>query len=253
MRPVFGGIGVALITIFDESGELDVRATVEHAQRLVGLGVGAVVVAGSTGEALSLSLEERADLLKAVRAELSDVPVIAGTGAPSTREAVHLTSQAVDLGADAVLVLSPFRSDRCVPYYEKIRKAAGATPVIAYHWPAMSPPGIPIDVLPELPVDGCKDSSGDAERLLVTLTKWGGPLYVGSSALLALAGGAGCAGAIVSLANADPEGCIRAFSGDFKAQLELIPGHLAAVSDFPRGIKELASRRFGTSVSARMG
>jgi 4-hydroxy-tetrahydrodipicolinate synthase len=252
----FTGVGVALLTLFDDRGDLDPRASAEHAARLVELGVRAVVVAGSTGEAASLSSEERIELLEAVRSAVppsAGVPVIAGTGAPSARQAVALTAAACDHGADAVLVLSPPGAADPRPYYDAVAKAAGATPVLAYHWPALSPPGIPLDVLGDLPVAGCKDSSGDAGRLLATLSGYGQPLYVGSSALLALAGPLGCAGAILALANADPEGCVAAFSGNAAAQLALAEAHDRATSEFPKGIKALTAGRFGTSTISRMG
>jgi 4-hydroxy-tetrahydrodipicolinate synthase len=250
---LFTGVGVALITLFDESGEVDATATADHAARLVELGVRAVVVAGSTGEAAALSLEERVSLLEAVRLELPDkVPLIAGTGAPSSRQAVMLTSAARDHGADAVLVLSQRGVADPRPYYEAVFKAAGETPVIAYHWPAMSPPGIPVSVLPQLPIAGCKDSSGDPERLLSAITSWDGSLYVGSSAILSFAGPLGCAGAILGLANAAPEQCIAAFSGDLSAQRELFAAHKKASTDFPLGIKHLTAERFGTSSITRI-
>ena len=179
--------------------------------------------------------------------------MIAGTGAPSARQAVALTTAACEHGADAVLALSPPGAADPRPYYDLAAKAAGATPVLAYHWPALAPPGIPVSLLADLPVAGCKDSSGDAGRLLATLAAYDQPLYVGSSALLALAGPIGCAGAILALANADPEGCIAAFGGDALAQRGLAEGHHQAVTDFPRGIKALTARRFGTSPVARMG
>jgi 4-hydroxy-tetrahydrodipicolinate synthase len=251
--PLFTGVGVALVTLFDESGEVDAPATADHAVRLIELGVRAVVVAGSTGEAAALSLDERASLLEAVRAKLPHkVPLIAGTGAPSSRQAVMLTSAARDLGADAVLVLSPMGAADSRPYYEAAFKAAGEMPIIAYHWPAMSPPGIPVSVLPELPIAGCKDSSGEPERLLSTLTSWDGPLYVGSSAILSFAGPLGCAGAILGLANAAPEQCIAAFGGDFSAQRELFAAHKRASNDFPAGVKHLTAQRFGTSPITRI-
>ena len=252
----FTGVGVPIVTLFDDQGDLDAAATAEHAARLVELGVRAVVVAGSTGEAASLSPEERTELLVAVRSaipESTGVPVIAGTGAPSARQAVALTAAACDNGADALLVLSPPGAADPRPYYDAVAKAADATPVLAYHWPALSPPGIPLAVLGELPVAGCKDSSGDADRLLETCASYEQALYVGSSALLALAGPLGCAGAILALANADPEGCIAAFSGDASAQLGLAESHREAVSAFPRGIKAATARRFGTSTVTRMG
>jgi hypothetical protein len=63
----------------------------------------------------------------------------------------------------------------------------------------------------------------------------------------------GCAGAILALANADPEGCIAAFSGDFDAQRKLAEGHRRAVAGFPGGIKRLTAERFGTSTTTRLG
>ncbi|HEX2179414.1 MAG TPA: dihydrodipicolinate synthase family protein, partial [Actinomycetota bacterium] len=207
--PVFTGVGVALVTLFDTGGNVDAPATAAHAARLVELGVRAVVVAGSTGEASAISLEERAGLLHQIRPIVpAGISLIAGTGAPSARQAVSLTRSACDEGVDAVLTLSPPGVSDPGPYYRSVAEAAGEVPVLAYHWPAMAAPGIQVEALAGLPIAGCKDSSGDADRLLHALTTWGGPLYTGSSALLAYAGPLGCAGAILALANADPEGCI---------------------------------------------
>jgi 4-hydroxy-tetrahydrodipicolinate synthase len=252
---VFEGVAVALLTLFTDDGELDVAATAEHAARLVGLGVRAVVVAGTTGEAAALSADERVALLEGVRAAVppSAAPVIAGTGAPSARQAVGYTQAAVAAGADAVLALSPPGAPDPRPYYERVAEAAGAKPVLAYHFPAVSPPGIPVPALAELPVSGCKDSSGDGDRLLETVSTWPRPLYVGSSALLALAGPLGCAGAILTLANAEPERCAAAFAGDAKAQLALADAHRESAVALPAGIKRLTARRFGTSTVRRMG
>jgi 4-hydroxy-tetrahydrodipicolinate synthase len=107
-------------------------------------------------------------------------------------------------------------------------------------------------VLPKLPVAGLKDSSGDPDRLLAELD-WGKPLYTGSSALLSFAGPLGCAGAILALANVEPDGCITAFTGDPDAQRRLAGAHLASRLHFPRGLKEMMAARFGTSPVCRMG
>jgi 4-hydroxy-tetrahydrodipicolinate synthase len=252
--PVFRGVGVALLTLFDERGDVDVAATAGHAARLVDLGVAAVVVAGSTGEAAALDPDERAALLTAVLAGVGDrVPVIAGTGAPSARQAGRLTARAGELGAAAALVLSPPGAADPRPYYDDVAKAAPDLPLLAYHFPAASQPGIPLDLLDGLPVVGCKDSSGDAERLLEELALFDRPMYTGSSALLSFAGPVGCAGAILALANAEPEDCIAALAGDAGAQRRLTSPHLEARRSFPRGLKELTAARFGTSVVARLG
>ena len=241
------------MTLFDDGGRLDALATADLALRLVEAGVAAVVVAGSTGEAAALDLEERSELLGAVRAAVRSVPVIAGTGAPSARQAAVYTERAVDDGADAVLVLSPPGTSDPRAYYEIVAKHAGSVPMLAYHFPSVSPPGIPVATLADLPVDGCKDSSGDANRLLLTVTTWDRPLYTGSSALLSFAGPLGCVGAILGVANAEPELCISAFDGDAAAQLRLARPHFTAQAAFPSGIKALTALRFGTSTAYRMG
>jgi 4-hydroxy-tetrahydrodipicolinate synthase len=253
-EPVFTGVGVALVTLFDDHGEVDAPATAHLAARLADRGVRAVVPAGSTGEAAALSGDERTALVREIRARIPDeVPVIAGTGAASAAQAATLTRAAIDAGADAVLVLSPPRSADPGPYYEAVREAAGDTPVLAYHFPGVSPPGIPVSHLPKLPVDGIKDSSGDADRLLELAVGYERPVYVGSSALLVQAGAIGCAGAILAAANVEPETAAAAFGGDGHAQRHLFEAHRAVSDRFPKGLKEALAERFGVSARSRMG
>ncbi len=250
--PLFRGVGVALLSFFDDSRALDTDATASHAAYLAEHGVEAVVVAGTTGEAPFLTPEERTGLLRAVRAGVpSSLPVIAGTGAPSIRAAVDLTTRAVSDGADGVLVLSPPDAGDVVGYYEAVVESAGSVPVIAYHYPDVSPPGIPVKDLARLPVAGCKDSTGDPERLLEELIIWDRPVYTGSSAMLSFAGPMGARGAILGLANLEPERCVRAFAGDMDAQRELVDAHLVSRERFPAALKELVAARFGTPTTTR--
>jgi len=252
-QPLFTGVGVALATFFDAAGDVDDRATAEHAARLVDLGVRAVVVAGSTGEAAALTEDERAGLLAAVRSAVPGVPVLAGTGAAWSGLAVRQTERARDGGADAVLTLSPPRVADPTAYYRAVGQAAGPMPVLGYHFPAVSPPGIPVELLPELPVAGCKDSSGDADRLLRTRASFQGWLYVGSAALCSMAGPLGCTGAILAVANAEPELSVAAFAGDPDAQLRLLPAHLECGQHWPHGLKARVAARFDTPTATRMG
>ena len=235
---------------------LTLAGTGELAARLVDLGVKAVVVGGTTGEAAALDPDERSELLAAVRKAVpqgSGVPVIAGAGSPSARQAARLTTAARDEGADAVLALSPpgTSDPRC--YYESVAQAAGRVPVLAYHYPAVSAPGIPLSSLADLAVAGMKDSSGDPGRLLETLDTWDRPVYPGNSALVTLAGALGCPGAILALANAVPELCTSAFAGDAQAQLKLAAPRRRTEGRFPAGLKQLVGERFGYSTKARMG
>lgn len=251
--PIFTGVGVALVTLFDDDGEIDAPATADHAARLVDAGVSAVLVAGSTGEAGALDADERSDLLLAVASAVDGrVPVLAGTGAPSARQARLLSIRAAADGADAVLVLSPPQASDPRPYYERVASAVDI-PVLAYHYPRVSSPGVPVDVLGQLPVAGIKDSSGDAERLILEAEEIGSGLYTGHPALVHLAGAIGCAGAILALANVDPEGCRRAWEGDGDCQRELINGHRAQALAGIAGLKRTLCALHGTSPTVRLG
>ncbi|HET9061136.1 MAG TPA: dihydrodipicolinate synthase family protein [Acidimicrobiales bacterium] len=251
--PIFNGVGAALVTLFREDGDLDAGATAELACRLVECGIAAVVVAGTTGEAFALDPAERAELIGTVKSALAStgVPVIAGTGAPTGRQAARLTAQARQAGADGVLTLSPAGAGDPRPYYEMVSIAADGLPLLAYHYPKVSTPGISLEVLADLPVDGIKDSSGDAARLLATLDSWDKPVYPGASSLTFLASQLGCPGMILALANAEPETCIAAWRGDAGAQLKLAKSRNAEAAG-ARGIKKLVAARFGSPATCRV-
>jgi 4-hydroxy-tetrahydrodipicolinate synthase len=253
-EPLFTGVGVALATLFDDGGEVDAKATADLAATLVDLGIRGVVVAGSTGEASALTTEERVALLTETRRAVpSKVPVIAGTGAPSARQAAALTRDAREAGADAVLALCPPRNIDPRPYYDAVAEAAGELPALAYHFPQTAPPGISLEALPDLPVQGMKDSSGDPERLLSELEVFDHPVYVGAAMLLLMAGSLNIAGAILAVANVDPEHSIAAFAGDPAAQRSLLGAHKRVRTRFPSGLKDAIADRFNTSRVTRLG
>lgn len=242
-QPLFDGVAVALVSFFDEDDNLMVEQTAELAAHLAGRGVRAVAVAGTTGEPWLLSAEDRVALVKACKRVLpADVPVLVGTGHAEQDEAVRLTRAMRDSGADAALALAPPGVADCRPYYEAVAAASDGLPVLGYHFPLVAPPGIAIEHLRELPIAGLKDSSADADRLIATLADYEGPVYVGSSAYLALAGPMGATGAILALANVEPEGCAAALGGDMDAQRHLAPLHLRSLQDFPRGLKAMLSK-----------
>jgi 4-hydroxy-tetrahydrodipicolinate synthase len=250
--PLFSGVGVALVTLFDGDGELDAAATARLASHLVEQGVRGVLVVGSTGEAAALDPAERSAVLTAVRSAVGGrVPVLAGTGAPSARQAVELSRRAAADGADALLALSPPGTDDPRPYYDAIARAVD-TPLLAYHYPDRSAPGIPVELVCELPVAGIKDSSGDPARLAVEIDEQGRGVYTGSAALALQAAAMGATGAILALANVDPEGCIRAWDGDGACQRALVSGHRAGALRGVAGLKRVLHGLYGTSMVARL-
>lgn len=250
---VFAGVGVALVTIFAEDGGADTAATAALARDLTDRGVRAVLACGTTGEAATLTDTERTAIVAAVREAVpAGIPVLAGTGAASAQRAAELTVAACAAGADAILAWPPPGSADLAGYYSALRDAAGDRPLLAYHIPWISAPGVPVDVLATLPIAGVKDSSGSADRLLDELAHYPGATYVGSSALLALAGPMGGAGAILALANVEPERCCRAFAGDAAAQRELAERHLEVRAGGPAALKRILAAARGTSAVARV-
>lgn len=252
MMNVFDGVGVALVTIFAADGSADLAATGALAADLAGRGIRGVLACGTTGEAATLTDAERTSVIAAVRAAVpDDIPVLAGTGAESAQRAAELTAAACGAGADAVLAWPPPGSADLPGYYAAIRAEAGDRPVLAYHIPWISAPGVPVDALAGLPIAGVKDSSGSADRLLDEIARYRGATYVGSSALLALAGPMGGAGAILALANVEPERCCRAFAGDAAAQRELAGRHLAVRAGGPAALKRILAADRGMSAVVR--
>jgi 4-hydroxy-tetrahydrodipicolinate synthase len=249
---LFTGVGVALLTLLDDAGAVDLGSTGSLASDLAGRGMQAVLACGTTGEPATLTDAERVDVIAAVRdAVPPDVPVLAGTGATSVDRAVELTAAAAGAGADAVLAWPPPGSEDLVGYYTAVGQAAGGLPVLGYHIPWVSAPGIPVSALDGLPVAGLKDSSGDPNRLLAEVAHYPGRTYVGSSALLALAGPLGGTGAILAIANVEPELCCAAFAGDAAAQLKLTDTHLAAREGGPPALKQILAQQRGANPLSR--
>jgi 4-hydroxy-tetrahydrodipicolinate synthase len=108
------------------------------------------------------------------------------------------------------LRFSPPGSEGLVYYYRAVGAAAGECPVLAYHFPTMSAPGTPIEVLSELPVAGLKHSSADPHRLITEVSGWDGRVFVGSTRTLELARSLGATGAILGIANGEPDLCVAA-------------------------------------------
>jgi 4-hydroxy-tetrahydrodipicolinate synthase len=131
--------------------------------------------------------------------------------------------------------------------------ASAAGPLLAYHFPGAAAPGIPVDVLADLPVAGLKDSSGDAARLLHERDVFAGDLWTGATSLVGLSGAIGAAGALVAIGNVAPEDCVAAFAGDGAAQVRLAALDRTTSLDFPGGYKRATADRFGTSAYTRVG
>src|SRR3712207_3164039 len=206
------GVLPALITPFTDAGDaIDTRALAAIADRLVGAGVGGLAPGGSTGEFTTLANAERRRLVEVtVEAAAGRVPVVAGTGALSTRETVALSVHAERAGAAAVMVVPPFYDAlswrELLAHYTAVADAAGI-PIMYYNLPGAS--GVPLtaEQLRELPVTCLKDTGGDAVAATGLIQSDGPVLLNGWDTLTFAALAAGVRAVVWGAASILPEQC----------------------------------------------
>jgi 4-hydroxy-tetrahydrodipicolinate synthase len=174
MRP-YEGLLTAMVTPFRPDGSVDEEAAVAIGRHLLAHGSHGLVVAGTTGEAATMSDEEHLGLVELIVRELGDEgAVIAGTGSNDTRHAVHLTEQAVAAGVDAVLSVTPYynKPNRrgILAHFGEVARAAGGTPVVLYNIPGRTAVNMPPDLLAELGqldgVEAVKQANSDELQLI---------------------------------------------------------------------------------------
>jgi 4-hydroxy-tetrahydrodipicolinate synthase len=148
-----GGIITAMVTPFDANGGLDEDGAAQLIRHLLENGSDGLVLAGSTGEAATMTDEEKVRLWELGVAESGDAPVIAGTGTYDTRHSVELTERAHEAGVDAMLVVTPYyvRPNRrgIRAHYEAVA-AATDRPIVLYNIPSRTATDMPNDLLAEL-------------------------------------------------------------------------------------------------------
>jgi 4-hydroxy-tetrahydrodipicolinate synthase len=149
-----GTVITAIVTPFDERLDVDEDAFVSLLHHLAANGSDGFVVCGTTGEASTLSDSEQLRLVElAVRERPAGVSIIAGAGSNDTRHAVHLTERATEIGADAVLSVTPYynRPSRrgILGHFEAVAAASGV-PVILYNIPQRTGTDMPNDLLARL-------------------------------------------------------------------------------------------------------
>jgi 4-hydroxy-tetrahydrodipicolinate synthase len=228
--PVFEGSIVAIVTPFRD-GELDLDAFASLVEWHVASGTSGIVVAGTTGESATLHPEERESLCRrAIAAARGRVPVIAGTGTNATWSTVQFTRAAVQWGADAVLVVTPYYNkptqDGLFLHFEAAARAAGGRPVILYDVPSRTAATIQEPTVKRLAgvpgIVALKDATGDlgrVPRLAGELTMLAGD---DATTLEAMRGGA--KGVISVAANVVPDKMARLCRDrDQKLHEELLP------------------------------
>lgn len=236
-RTLKPGIYVPTIAFFDaETEDVDVATVAKHAVRLAKAGLAGITTQGSNGEAVHLSHEERKLITSTTRKALdaagfSDMPIIVGCGAQSTREAIELANDAKASGGDYALVLPPsyfkaaYSHADIIQFFEDLASAS-PVPILIYNYPgAVAGIDLSSDDIIHLArhpnIVGCKLTCGNTGKLarIASATHAATPsapgagfMCMGGSADFTLqtmiAGGSGI---ITGLGNVVPKACVRVF------------------------------------------
>lgn len=233
-KTIFKGIATALITPLDENG-----VNYQQFGRLIDWqieqGINALVICGTTGESSTLSDQEHRDVIEfAVKRANGKVPIIAGTGSNDTAYAIDLTEFACKVGADAVLVVTPYYNKSTqkglIKMYNTIADHS-TKPLILYNVPSRTGINIEPSTYEALAehenIAAIKEANGNISKIVETMSKVRGKLdlYSGNDDQIVPLMSLGGIGAISVLSNIMPsqtvEICNRFFAGDIAGSAEL--------------------------------
>ncbi len=225
MNCPLNGVYSASLTPLKRSYEPNLQALVRHVQWLLESGSDGVALLGSTGEANSLTIEQRLAIIEISANKLPTDRLIMGTGSCSLKDAVHLTKASIDAGVYAVLVLPPFyykpQSDKSVlRFFSELISIVDDTRlrIIFYNFPKLSGYNFSVEILQELKqrfgdiAAGIKDSSGEWKNMLGIVQNIPDfMVYTGTETLLLDILNKGGAGCITATANLIAPECQRVY------------------------------------------
>lgn len=237
---IFKGVGTALITPTDKNG-VNYQQLKELIDWQIDEGIDALVICGTTGEGSTFSDAEHKEILRFSSEVIGGrVPFIAGTGSNNTANAIEMTKYACGIGADALLVVTPYYNKTTqkglVEMFNAIADAS-AKPIILYNVPSRTginiEPATYLELAKHPMISAIKEANGDLSKIVETMSLVGDKLdlYSGNDdqilPLLSLGG----SGVISVLSNVAPaktrEICTRYFEGDIEGsaemQFELLP------------------------------
>ena len=231
---IFGEVLTAMITPFDENGDVNVDEAIRLAQWLQANGNDGLVLTGTTGESSTLTDDEKMMLWEAVSAAVT-IPVVAGTGSNDTLHSVNLTRQASTLGVAGILAVCPYYnrpSQAGIAAHISAMATATTLPVIVYDIPVRTGRKINTTTLLSLAADnanirGVKDAAGNPAETAVLMSRapQGFELYSGDDGLtLAFLayGGVGVIGVATHWSGTDHKEMITAFKkGDIATAIAI--------------------------------
>lgn len=242
---IFKGSAVALVTPFDESGNINFKKIKELVEFQIANGTDAIVACGTTGEASTMNDDEHLSAIKAiVDAVDKRIPVIAGTGGNDTAHSIYMSQEAEKLGADALLIITP--------YYNKANKSglrkhfvsianSVKLPIILYNVPSRTKVNIPPALVADLAnnvdnIVALKEACGDLAQVaeVCRLVPEGFAVYSGNDDSILPLLSVGGSGVISVLANICPREThdlvAKFFEGDIEGSRKLQLGMDALIA-----------------------
>lgn len=233
---IFKGAGVAIVTPMKNNEEVNYDKLEEIINWQIDEGTDSIIIAGTTGEASTLTMEEHRDVIKAaVEFTKHRVPVIAGTGSNCTRTAIQLSQEAEEDGADGLLIVTPYYNKATqtglVKHYSQIADAT-KLPIIMYNVPGRTG----CNLLPETVatlfnakenIVGLKEATGNMAQASQTMYLTDGKLdmYSGEDGLVLPMMAIGGIGVISVWSNVAPKKvhdmCEAFFKGDMETAMKL--------------------------------
>ena len=233
---IFTGAGVAIVTPFNPDGSINYNKLEELIDFQCNNGTDSIIICGTTGESPTLSELEHVEVIKkAVEFTKGRVPVIAGTGSNATYTAIELSREAVEAGADGLLVITPYYNKATqgglIKHFTAIADAAKA-PIIMYS--VASRTGV--NIAPETAatlfknvdnIVGIKEASGNISQVakIMNLTDGKMDLYSGNDDQIVPVMSLGGLGVISVLSNVAPQYthdiCAKYLAGDVKGSMEM--------------------------------
>ena len=233
---IFTGSGVAIVTPFRADGSINYNKLEEIIDFHCNNGTDSIVICGTTGESATMTEAEHVECIKkAVEFTKGRIPVVAGTGSNCTKTAIELSTEAVEAGADGLLIVTPYYN-KCtqqglIQHYTAIAKEAKA-PIIMYSVGSRTGVNIAPETVATLVknvdnIVGIKEASGNISQVakIMNLTDGKIDLYSGNDDKIVPLMSLGGIGVISVLANVAPKEthdiCAKYLAGDVKGSMEL--------------------------------
>lgn len=233
---IFEGAGVALVTPFKANGDVNYDKLEEILEEQIAGGTDAIVICGTTGEASTMSPEEHLSVIKyGCEVVKGRIPVVAGTGSNCTREAVYMSQKAEEVGADGVLLVTPYYNkatqNGLIAHFTTIAESI-KIPALLYHIPGrtgvtMKPETI-VSLCKNVPnIVGVKEASGNFSSIATMMNMADGciDVYSGNDDQIVPLLSMGGKGVISVLSNVAPKQthdiCQKFFDGDVKGSLQM--------------------------------